>query len=305
MTSTGWRVESPMLKQQENRVEELRQAGLAHVRSAEYEEALGLYDEALALAVDEEVRELLTINKADAMIALERSGPEVQALASILMRRRNEHHVFLAAYALMFKHRIQNESKRAIFYGHVALDAANDADQPFWRIAALNDLGIIYEIDSQFDQAIECFEEALALIGRVSNPDEHKLSYGTALQNLGASKLLSGSHREGIALIEKALPSILSAAAMSEAHIDLCFGYLELGNYEKSCFYGESGLELASESRQVRNAHYLLGEACYKAGDEDRADFHFTELARFYPEFRNLKSVLYAIDLRSMVNLKL
>lgn len=297
-----------MLKQQENpanRVEEVRQSALAHVRSAEYEEALALYDEALGIATDDEVRELLTINKADAMIALERTGPEVHALPSILMRRRNEHHVFLAAYALMFKHRIQNESKRAIFYGHVALDAANDADQPFWRIAALNDLGIIYEIDSQFDQAIECFEEALALIARVSNPDEHKLSYGTALQNLGASKLLSGSHREGIALIEKALPSILSAAAMSEAHIDLCFGYLELGNYEKSCFYGESGLELASESRQVRNAHYLLGEACYKAGDEDRADFHFTELARFYPEFRNLKSVLYAIDLRSMVNLKL
>lgn len=297
-----------MLKQQEkpaNQVEVIRQSALAHVRSAEYEEALGLYDEALGIATDDEVRELLTINKADAMIALERSGPEVHALPSILMRRRNEHHVFLAAYALMFKHRIQNESKRAIFYGHVALDAANDADQPFWRIAALNDLGIIYEIDSQFDQAIECFEEALALIARVSNPEEHKLSYGTALQNLGASKLLSGSHREGIALIEKALPSILSAAAMSEAHIDLCFGYLELGDYEKACFYGESGLELSSESRQVRNAHYLLGEACYKAGDEDRADFHFTELARFYPEFRNLKSVLYAIDLRSMVNLKL
>ena len=290
---------------QQNRVEELRQSALARVRSAEYEEALGLYDDALTLATDEEVRELLTINKADAMIALERTGPEVHALPSILMRRRNDHHVFLAAYALMFRHRIQNESKRAIFYGHVALDAANDADQPFWRIAALNDLGIIYEIDSQFDQAVECFEEALALIERVSNPDEHKLSYGTALQNLGASKLLSGDATEGIALIEKALPSILSSAALSEAHIDLCFGYLELGDYDKARFYGESGLELAAESRQTRNAHYLLGEACYKAGDAERADFHFTELARFYPGFRNLKNLLYAIDLRSMVNLKL
>ena len=294
-----------MLEQQMSRVEELRQAGLARVRSAEYEEALALYDEALGLASDEEVRELLTINKADAMIAIERTGPEVHALPSILMRRRNEHHVFLAAYALMFKHRIQNESKRAIFYGHVALDAANDADQPFWRIAALNDLGIVYEIDSQFEQAIECFEEALALIERVSNPDEHKLSYGTALQNLGASMMLNGKAAEGVKLITDALPSILSSAAMAEAHIDLCFGYLELGDFEKARFYGESGLELASESRQVRNAHYLLGEACYKAGDEDRADYHFTELARFYPEFRNLKNLLYAIDLRSMVNLKL
>lgn len=298
-----------MLNQQASRVEELRQSALARVRSAEYEAALALYDEALALAADdqsaEDIRELLTINKADAMIALERTGPEVHALPSILMRRRNDHHVFLAAYALMFKHRIQNESKRAIFYGHVALDAANDADQPFWRIAALNDLGIIYEIDSQFEQAIECFEEALALIERVANPDEHKLSYGTALQNLGASLMLSGKPSEGVKLVIQALPSILSTPALAEAHIDLCFGYLELGDYEKARFYGESGLELADESRQIRNAHYLLGEACYKAGDVDRADHHFTELATFYPEFRNLKNLLYAIDLRSMVNLKL
>ena len=36
-----------------------------------------------------------------------------------------------------------------------------------------------------------------------------------------------------------------------------------------------------------------------------RRPHHFDELARFYPEFKNLKSLLYAIDLRAMVNLKL
>ena len=59
------------------------------------------------------------------------------------------------------------------------------------------------------------------------------------------------------------------------------------------------------EPRQVRNAHYLLGEVAYKAGDVETADFHFGELARQYPEFRNLKSLLFAIDLRSMVNFRL
>lgn len=294
-----------MLSQTDDRLEELRQSGLARVRAGEYEEALAIYDEALGLAAEDEVRELLTINKADAMIALERSGPEVQALPAILMRRRNLRHTFLAAYALMFKHRIQNESKRAIFYGHVALDAANEASESFWQIAALNDLGIIYEIDSQFKEAITCFEQAIELIDRVSDRDEHKLSYGTALQNLGASRLLDGSYPEGVALIEKALPSIVSTAALAEAYVDLCFGYLELGDYERARFYGESGLAQAAESRQVRNAHYLLGEVYYKSGDAEAADFHFSELAKFYPQFRNLKTLLYAIDLRSMVNLKL
>jgi hypothetical protein len=40
-------------------------------------------------------------------------------------------------------------------------------------------------------------------------------------------------------------------------------------------------------------------------GDVEAAEEHFDELARFYPQFRHLKSLLFAIDLRSMINLKL
>src|SRR6185295_14399020 len=63
-----------------NRIETLRQEALAKVRAEELEEALALYDEALGLAKDEEVRELITINKAETLIAVNRGGPEVQAL---------------------------------------------------------------------------------------------------------------------------------------------------------------------------------------------------------------------------------
>jgi len=287
------------------RIAELRDQARAKRRQNELEEAIVLYDQALLLAEDEETRELLTINKADAMIGIEQNGPEVQALPKILMRRRNLHHAFLAAYALMFKHRIQNEMKRGIFYGQLALDAANEAEEPFWKVAALNDLGIIYEIDSQFTQAIDCFEQALALIDQVSNEGSHNLSYGTALQNLGASRLLNGDIDSGIEIIHRSLPYIVSPAARAEAFIDLCYGYADQGDIEKARHYGLAGLELADEPRQVRNAHYLLGEVFYKAGDIDTAEYHFDELAKFYPQFRNLKSLLFAIDLRSMVNLKL
>jgi tetratricopeptide (TPR) repeat protein len=287
------------------RIEKLRQSALAHVRAGEYEDALPLYDQALAFSPDDEVRELITINKADAMIALERSGPEVQALPAILMRRRNLHHTFLAAYALMFKHRIQTETKRAIFYGHVALDAAKEADEPFWKIAALNDLGIIYEVDSQFEEAINCFDEALPLLGAIENATERAVSHTAILQNLGYNKLLIGQTREGIGTILSVLDAVESPSARAESYIDLCYGYLELAEHDKARFYGEAGLSLATESRQIRNAHYLLGEASYKSGDTDAAEFHFDELSKFYPQFRNLKSLLFAIDLRGMVNLKL
>ena len=287
------------------RAERLRQTALGRVRQNQLESALELYDEALLAAESEELRELITINKGDLLIAMQKSGPEVQALATILMRRRNLHHAFLAAYALTYKHRLQNETKRAIFYGQVALNAAQEAGEPLWKLGALNELGSLYEMDSRFDNAISCFEEALGLVDHVQDAEERQLSRGAALQNLGASRMLNGEAEAGVGLVLEALPSIVSPSSLAEAYIDLCYGYVELENLEEAIRFGEMGLALASEDRQVRNAHYLLGEAAYKSGDIDTAESHFEQLAKFYPDFRHLKHLLMAIDLRSMVNLKL
>ena len=287
------------------RAEEVRRDALAKVRAGQVEEALELYDAALQLASDEETRELITINKADAMIAIERSGPEVQTLPTIVMRRRNLRHVYLAAYALVFKYRIEKELKRATFYGQLALQSAEEADEAFWKIGALNELASIYDADSKFKEAIECGEKAIALIEQLENPEEHRLAYGLAVENLGASKLLNDELHDGIALIEKALPFISAPMHIAEAYIDLCFGHLGLDNLEQARHFGEAALELANEPRQIRNAHYLLGEIAYKMDDIEGAELHFDKLAAFYPDFRHLKSLLFAIDLRSMVNLKL
>jgi tetratricopeptide (TPR) repeat protein len=289
------------------RIEELRQRALEQVRSENFDEALALYDEALALADDEEVHELITINKAHALIAAERSGPEVKTLPLILMRRRNAHHTFLAAYALMYTHRLTSESKRAIFYGQIALEAATEAGQILWKVAVLNEIGILYETDSQFAKAIESFNQALAYVdeGEANDPAAQSFSRLQLIQNLGDSTLLAGNSKEGIRLILSVVDSIRSTRLKSDAYGNLAYGYLDLGDFEKARSYGEQALEFACEERQVRNAHYLIGEAAYKAGDVDAAEEHFEELARFYPQFRHLKSLLFALDLRSMINLKL
>jgi tetratricopeptide (TPR) repeat protein len=289
----------------QSRIEELRQEALAKVRSEEFDDALALYDEALTLATDEEVRELITINKAHALIAAERTGPEVKSLPMILMRRRNVHHTVLASYALLYTHRLANETKRAIFYGQIALEAANQTELPFWKLAVLNELGIVYEVDSQFENAIGCFEQALELIATLDDASQEQFSRVAIYQNLGYNRLLVGKTVEGIRMIESVLDQIQVPSTLSDSHIDLCYGYLDLQDYPKARQYGETGLELAVEPRQVRNAHYLLGEAAYKMGDVDAAEHHFEQLARFYPQFRHLKSLLFGIDLRSMINLKL
>ena len=287
------------------RAEELRRAAIARVRAGEIETALDMYDSALQLTDDEELRELITINKADAMIAIEQSGPEVQALPMIVMRRRNLRHVYLAAYALVFKYRMEKELKRATFYAQLAYQTANEANEALWKVLALNELGSISDMDSEFTRAIECGEEAIALLESMENRSEHAFVYALTLENLGASKLLNDEFDAGIALIEKALPTITAPLYLAEAYIDLCFGYLGLENLERASHFGQAALDAASEPRQIRNVHYLLGEVAYKNGDIDLAEFHFDKLAAYYPEFRNLKSLLFAIDLRSMVNLKL
>lgn len=288
-----------------SQVEELRQSALAMVRAGQLEESLSVYDQALALASDDEVRELITINKADALIALERSGAEVQALPAILMRRRKPHHTFLAAYALLFKHRMVGEAKRAMFYGHIAHEVAEEANEPFWKLAALNELAVVYEIDSQFGKAIELLHEALTALDDVSDEVAQSFSRIAIIQNLGYNKLLVGATIEGLDLLLSIVDLIESPQVRADALIDLCYGYLDLEQYDKAQHYGYAGLELAADARQLRNAHYLLGEAAYKLGDEKTAEYHFDELARYYPQFRNLKTLLFAVDLRSMINLKL
>jgi tetratricopeptide (TPR) repeat protein len=288
------------------RIEELRQRALEQVRSENFDEALLSYDEALALATDEEVHELITIHKADALIALGRSGPEVQALPMILMRRPNARHTFLAAYALTYKHRLANEIKRAIFYGQIAVDAAA-ASTVLNQGEALNELGIAYETDSQFEKAIECFSKALACLNGAQTTDAAAYSFlqVAIMGNLGYNKLLVGETVAGIQMLEEIIDQVKGPSDLSDCYVALCYGYLDLEQFEKARALGEKGLELATQPREVRNAHYLVGEAAYKSGDLEVAEYHFEQLARFYPQFRHLKSLLFAIDLRSMINLKL
>jgi tetratricopeptide (TPR) repeat protein len=294
-----------MLDQMTGRIEELRLAGLAKVREGALEDALGVYDEALELAEDETTRELITINKADALIALERNAPEVQELARVIMRRRNPRHVYLAAYALQYKHRLESNLKRALFYGELALRTADEAGEPVWRRVVLLELGNIYEIDSQIPRAIECFEQALAMTDESAENNDSDISHAYALENLGYCHLMQGNVDQGIATIHESLRLLKDRVGLAEAYIDLCYGYLEKGDLDNARHYGSAGLRVANDARHVRNAHYLLGEVAYTAGDTDAAEHHFEELSRFYPEFTNLKSLLFAIDLRSMVNLKL
>jgi tetratricopeptide (TPR) repeat protein len=288
-----------------SRAESLRLEALAKFRNNELEAAAALLDEALTLAPDENARELITINKAGVLIQMGADGPEVQALPSIVLRRPSVAHTFLAAYNLQNRFTITREFRKAYNYVRIALETARASGNESWISVALIGSGNICFYESKTAEAIEHYRDALALTdGKI----EQVLPRAFARQNLGYCLLLEGQAAEGIELIHEAIGEMQAAGASgycAESYIDLCYGYLELGLLDDARRYGNLGLEQATEDRQIRNAHYLLGEVAFKLGDSAGAQDHFEQLGSYYPDFPNLKNILMALDLRKVVNFKL
>lgn len=292
-------------------VEELRREGLRLYYASALEEALPYFDRALALTSDGETRDLLTIHKASVHVAQQKSSPEVQALPAIIMRRRPLRG--LAAYHLATKFENEKDYARARFYLDIALEAANEAEDHRLRVVTTIDLGNLCVYDSRPEEAVEYYDRALALLTEASvlsavSEKEAQLWAAFATQNLGYCRVIGDRADEGIALLHRAIEMLESCeghAYAAESHLDLCLGYMETGHLEEARLHGEIGLRDATEDRQVRNGHYLLGEVAYTLGDPAGAEHHFDQLARYYPDFPQLRNLLLAIDLRKIVNFKL
>lgn len=283
----------------------LCELGLQQMWRGEVNPAIELYDRAARLAETEETRELITIRKAEALIAADREGAEVAKLPAIIMRRRLPRHVYLAAYALMRRYSESQDRKRALIYGQTASTAATELGEPLACANVLNGIGVIYVIDSEFRKAIDAFERALSSIEAEHEHDARLLDLRNGvIANLGGAKVLSGQIDSGIALLETILPRLKDDHAIVEACLDLCFGHLEREQYGAAEIFGRRALEMASVRRQVRNANHLLGEICVRQDRHDEAEGFFDVVASYYPDFKNVKQLLVAVDLCSVVNWK-
>jgi tetratricopeptide (TPR) repeat protein len=267
--------------------------------------ALAAYERASTVAESEETRELIVIRKGEALIAADREGPEVSALPGIVMRRRNHRHVYMAASVLMRRYVELDDRRRAIFYGEIARTAAAALDDFFARATVLNYLGITLVADSQYDPAIEAFEEALVALDSIEKANDFVNSFAAGITaNLGGTKILAGVFDEGVHLIETVLDELDDATERAEACLDLCLGYVELEDYDTAEDLAREGLSLASTRRQIRNANHLLGEICVRTGRYEEADVYFDVVAGFYPGFDNVKQLLTEVNLCSVVNWK-
>lgn len=289
----------------DEQAQQLGQQALEHLLRGETEEAIALYEQALPLAESEDARELIVVSKAQALIAIDRDGDEVRQLPAIIMRRRSPRHVYIAATALM-RRWDEKDNHKAIFYGEIARDAAEEIGDAMMCATTHNNLGIVFNSDSRFEDAANAFEKALSNLAKIQPATGTTISLRAGvIGNLGGTKILQDDYDEGIYLLNMALPDLRGAYAKAEACADLCLGYMQTERYDEAEYYGREALDLATVARQTRNANHLLGELMVRQGRYDEAEDFFDVVAGYYPQYgTRVRELLMSVDLCKVVNWK-
>ena len=253
---------------------------------------------------DAEVRDLAICNRASVKVSLGCGDELVVALRAILLATRSETNAFLAAYTVSRHYEYKKEYKKSLFYGRIALDKVERADNSGWRAGTLNQIGNALLATSEVNAAQRHYRQALALVA------EGSVLQGIFLYNLGYCEVLEGRALDGARKLMRALRITRRNGARIEevqARTDLSFAYLELGRCERAGRHAERALSLAREldwQHGVKNALYVAGESARLAGDLEIAESRFEELQHdFYPEQPYLGTLLMAVDVRRMINL--
>jgi tetratricopeptide (TPR) repeat protein len=293
------------MSNRDTKARELCEAGLKLMWQGEAEAALDHYGRAMELTSNDELREMLTIRRAEAFLALDREAPEISMLAQIVMRRRTPRHVYLAALALMRRYVESDDLRRGIFYGEIGRKAAEELGDPMARASILNGLGISLAASSDFSASLDALEEAYDALELIDeNRADVRSLRPVIIANIGGVNVSSGETERGITLLEDALPFLDEDYAIAEAMLDLSLGYHDLENYEAAEAFAARALTLSTVDRQVRNANYLLGRIATAQGRYPEAADYFDVVAGFYPEFPNVKELLLKVDLSKVVNWK-
>lgn len=274
-----------------------------------FDEALERYRASLAVAErlgDEELVDRAFCNCAALSLAIGRGDDPVPRLCTILLRSPSQVNGFLAANTIARACEWRRDNKKGLFYARIALERAKALERPEWIAAASNQIGNFLLGESYFENAVQSYREALALLP--SDDGQRQLTY---LANLGYCELVLGQFQSAMRVLYRCLRVARNRGwqrLQMVAHTDLCYGHLELGRYDDAERHGRRGLALAEsngEGEWIKNSLYLLGEVAVLTGADQRAWAWFHELQhRFYPSQSHLPDLLISVDIRRMINLR-
>lgn len=292
-------------------LEFLRRTARDAIWAGDYDRALSLYEDGLALArswKDRDLEDLFTCNRATTLLEMDRQDFDLSALKEILLRSPRSPNGVLAAYASAHAHEVRGENGRAAFYAQTALQKSRDLGLEEWTAASMNLLANLELRESRFESAKALFEEALE---RLESRGEGLSREGAVVSdNLGYCHIAMDRVEVGLPYVQKALSlleSLGARQAMDYPSLDLCFAMLKLDRLDQGESWGIRALGLGQEFGRedvVKNSHYLLAEIYSTMEQPERADEHYDALSNYYPDFPALKHYLQQISVTTMLNLR-
>ncbi len=292
-------------------LEFLRKTARDAIWAGDYDRALSLYEDGLALArswKNRDLEDLFTCNRATTLLEMDRQDFDLSALKEILLRSPASPNGVLAAYASAHAHEVRGEFSRAAFYAQTALQKSRDLRLEEWTAASMNLLANLELRESRFESAKGLFEEALE---RLEARGEGLSREGAVVSdNLGYCHIAMDRVEIGLPYVQRAislLDSLGARQAMDYPCLDLCFAMLKLEKLEQGESWGIRALGLGNEFGRedvVKNSHYLLAEIYSTMGRAENADDHYEALANYYPDFPALKHYLQQISVMGMLNLR-
>jgi len=299
------------MSERRKHLEFLRKTAKDAIWSGDYDRALTLYEDGLALArswKDRDVEDLFTCNRATTLLEMDRQDFDLARLKEIVLRSPGSQNAVLAGYASAHAHEVRGEYAKAAFYAQGALAKSRELGLEEWTSASLNLLANLELHESHFSQALSLFQEALD--GYEEKGHAQSREAAVVADNLGYCHIALDQVPVGLPLVHRSLSlleSLGSRQAMDYPCLDLCFATLKLGQVEEAEGWGTRALGLGAEFGRndvVKNAHYLLAETYSEMGRSQQAEDHYEALADYYPSFPALKEYLHQISLMGMINLR-
>jgi tetratricopeptide (TPR) repeat protein len=292
-------------------LEFLRKTAREAIWAGDYERALTLYDDGLALArswKDRDLEDLFHCNRATTLIEMDRSDFDLARLKEIVLRNPSSFNGVLAAYVAANAHEARGEYTRARFYAQSALAKSRELELEELTGSSLNLLAGLELHESRFEVARDLFAEAVARFE--AEGESLTRPAAVATDNLGYCHIALDDLETGLPLVEhslRLLGDLGARQAMDTPMLDLCFGNIKRSHLDEAESWGRGALDLGQEfGRQdiVKNAHYLLAETYSEMGREQEADAEYDALADFYPDFPALKHYLRQVSLMGLINLR-
>jgi len=289
--------------------DELRSLGKIAFYEGRTQEASELFEHALEIARREgdPLRlDRAVCNRAAVRIIQGETVAVVPELRDVLNHHSDSSNSRLAAYSLSLAYEQKKDFKKGVFYSRISLNYSRLLQKEKGILSSLNQLGNCLLGDCLFDEATDCYNEALEILG-----EKDGFHYWTLLLNLGYAKVVLGKPEEGLRLLLGSLRGLRREQAIENtmvAHTDLSYAYLEIGRFRYAMKHALAGLEMAEKLGYPdvqRNAMYLLGQSYREIGRTSDAASTFQRLQQeFFPDSPAVAQFLLAVDVKSMINLR-